>query len=170
MTDDLRWERNTEFICTKAYKRMWSLRRMKILNIEPYVILDVYTKEIRSILELAVPAWHSGLTKKQSDDIERIQKVAVKIILSDPQTGRCDYSYTMGLVILDLEPLDVRREKLCRSFAKKTLKSKHSNMFKPNRNPYTTRNKQEYFMQSCNTKRFYKSPLNYLTRLLNDIV
>ena len=48
---------------------------MKILDIEPLIILDVYEKEIRSILELAVPAWHSGITLKQSRDIERVQKV-----------------------------------------------------------------------------------------------
>ena len=45
---------------------------MKILNVKPYIILDVYTKEIRSVLELAVPAWYSGLTRKQSATIERV--------------------------------------------------------------------------------------------------
>ena len=70
VTDDLKWKSNTQYLCGKAYQKMWSLRRMKILDIEPYIILDVYVKEIRSVLELAVPAWHSGLTKKQSIDIE----------------------------------------------------------------------------------------------------
>ena len=44
---------------------------------------DVYTKEVRSMVELAVPVWHPGLTKNQSDDIERIQKVSFKIILQN---------------------------------------------------------------------------------------
>ena len=39
------------------------------LDVDPYVILDVYVKEIRAIFVLAVPAWHSGLSKKQSADI-----------------------------------------------------------------------------------------------------
>ena len=98
-------------------------------------------------MELAVPAWHSGLTQRQSADIERVQRVAVTIILSDSKTGICNYSYNMALVILDLEPLEVRREKLCIKFAKKTLKSRHANMFKPNINPYTTRKKPQYFTQ-----------------------
>ena len=83
LSDDLKWKRNNEYICKKAYKKMWTLRRMKVLDIEPYVILDVYIKGIRSVLELAVPAWHTGLTQKQSADIERVQRVAVSIILSD---------------------------------------------------------------------------------------
>ena len=168
VTDDLKWYSNTKYICGKAYKKMWALRRMKILDIEPYVILDVYIKEIRSVLELAVPAWHSGLTIKQSADIERVQKVAVKIILSDTKTGMCDYSYNMSLVILNLEPLEVRRENLCRTFAKRTLKSRHAHMFSANSNPYATRKKPEFTVPNCNTKRFYNSPLNYLSRLLNS--
>ena len=66
---------------------------MKKLDLKPSVILDVFVKEIRSILELAVPAWHSGLTIKQSADIERVQRVAVNIILSDCNTGYCNLSY-----------------------------------------------------------------------------
>ena len=168
LTNDLKWTRNTEYICKKAYKKMWTLRRMKVLDIEPSVILDVYLKEIRSVIELAVPAWHSGLTQKHAADIERVQRVAVAIILSDCMTGKCDLSYDMGLVILDIEPLDVRREKLCKTFAKKTLKSKHSDMFKENGNHHFTRNKPDYVIPKCNTKRFFNSPQNYLTRLLNN--
>ena len=36
-------------------------------------MFDVYIKEIRSVLELAVPVWHSGLTKSQITKIENIQ-------------------------------------------------------------------------------------------------
>ena len=44
------------------------------LDLDIHKMFDVYIKEIRSILELAVPVWHSGLTKQQATDIERIQK------------------------------------------------------------------------------------------------
>ena len=167
LTDDLKWAANTEYLCQKAYKNMWKLRRMKVIDVEPLVMLDVYIKEIPSVIELDVPAWHSGLTIKQMADIERVQRVAVSIILSDCKSGKCDFSYDMALVTLDLEPLDVRRERLCLSFAKKTLKSRHSDLF-PDTHQYNTRNKPKYFEQNANKTRFYKSPLNYLTRMLND--
>ena len=141
---------------------------MKILNVEPYIILDVYTKEIRPLLELAVPAWHSGLTKKQSATIERVQKVAVSIILSDHKTGFTQYSYDMALVILDIEPLEVRRFKLCQKFAKRTLKSRHADIFRANQNQHNTRMKPEFCINKCNTERYFKSPINYLTRILNS--
>ena len=125
VTSNLKWSANTEYICKRAYKKMWTLRRMKVLDLDPWIICDVYVKEIRSLLELAVPAWHSGLTQKQSADIERVQKVALKVILSDLATGNSEFTYDMALVVLDLEPLEVRRERLCLNFAKKTLKSRH---------------------------------------------
>jgi hypothetical protein len=104
LTNDLKWASNTEFICKKAYGKMWTLRRMKVLDVDPTVILDVYLKEIRAVLELAVPAWHSGLTQRQSTDIKRAQQVALQIILSDHRTGKSDFTYDMALVTLDLEP------------------------------------------------------------------
>ena len=51
------------------------------MGLSSEILYDVYTKEVRSILELAVPVWHSDLTRKQCADIERIQKVAFAIIL-----------------------------------------------------------------------------------------
>ena len=50
ITDDLRLNANTEYICKRAYKKMWTLRRMKKLDVEPMVILDFHEKEIRSVL------------------------------------------------------------------------------------------------------------------------
>ena len=146
---------------------MWTLRRMKILDVDPSTICDVYTKEIRSLLELAV-AWHSGLTCKQSADIERLQKGLVQVILSNCKTGISDFTYDMAMASLDLEPLETRRKRLCLGFAKKSLKSRHSDIFSKNLSQYETRGKPVYHEETCNTKRYYNSPLNYLTRLLNS--
>ena len=144
---------------------------MKALNLDALLILDVYIKEIRSVLELAVPAWHSSLTLKQSADIERVQRVALYIILSDVNTGKSEYTYDMSLVILNLEPLSIRREKLCLTFAKKTVKSRHSDMFQKRTYMYDTRQVTHAYKEHySNTQRCYKSPLNYLTRMLNEDV
>ena len=34
-------------------------------------LVDAYKKEVRSLLELAVPVWNSGLTVEESIQIER---------------------------------------------------------------------------------------------------
>ena len=167
LTEDLKWAANTDYACKKAYSKMWTLRRMKVLDLDPSIILDVYVKEIRSLVELAVPAWHSGLTLKQSSDIERVQRVAVSIILSDCITGKSLFSYNSALGVLKLEPLESRREKLCLTFAKKTLKSRHKDMF-PDQHEHFTRKKTKFHEHNTKHGRYYNSPVNYLTRLLNS--
>ena len=81
LSENLQWHKNTSYICQKARQKIWILRRMVKLDLDPHTMFDVYTKEVRSVLELAVPVWHPGLTKLQSSDIERIQRISFKIIL-----------------------------------------------------------------------------------------
>ena len=81
ISDDLKWQKSTDYICQRARGKLWTLRRMKKMNLDQAHIFDVFTKEVRSLLELAVPVWHSGLTKHQAAQIERGQKTALRIIL-----------------------------------------------------------------------------------------
>ena len=72
ISDDLKWMQNTEFMTRKAMSRLWTLRRMKNLGLPNSIILDVYIKEIRSILEFGVPVWNGALTSQDSLKIESI--------------------------------------------------------------------------------------------------
>ena len=164
LSSNLKWQENTDFICKKGMSRLWLLRRLKMKNLEWDLILDYYTKEIRPVLELAAPAWHSGLTKAQSESIERIQKTALKIIF-----GPLYNNYEIACSLACVEPLDSRREFLSLNFAKKTAdKSRHSDLFKPILNPVNTRQESKKYQEhSWRNWRFFHSPLPYLTRLLN---
>ena len=64
ISKDLKWSKNTDFICSKARRKLWILRRMQSLDLSRAELFDVYQKEVRSVLEFAVPVWHSGLKKK----------------------------------------------------------------------------------------------------------
>ena len=83
-----------------------TIRKMKILGLEIHYMFDIYIKEIRSVLELAVPVWHSGLTKKLSHDIEGIQKTVFKVILGNYYTD-----YEVACILLETETLAHRSEK-----------------------------------------------------------
>ena len=88
---------------------------MQALGLNELQLLDVYIKEIRSILEMAVPVWHGGLTQKQNKAIESVQKVAFKIILNHGYK-----KYTNALNTLNAETLYHRRVTICKKFATKT--------------------------------------------------
>ena len=116
VSDDLRWSAHVDYMCQKASKKIWQLRRMKILNLEQNILLDFYCKEIRSILEFGVAVWSSGLTVKMCDQIERIQKICVNIILCDTEW---EIPYDVGCTLLEIEPLRHRRPELCINFIQK---------------------------------------------------
>ena len=100
VSEDLKWHKNTRYICDKARQKLWILRRLLKFGLAYQELYDVYTKEVRSILELAVPVWHSGLTVKQSNEIERIQNLAFKIILQENYSSyerACKFFSTLTL-------------------------------------------------------------------------
>ena len=51
---NLKWNENTDFICKRAFDRMWMIRRLKVLGANTDELTDVYNKQVRSILEQAV--------------------------------------------------------------------------------------------------------------------
>ena len=164
LRSDMKWSSNTKYIVDKAYSRLWMIRRLKNFGVGHEDMKDVYLKQVRSVLELAVPAWHPGLTLADSLDIERVQKAAMHIIL-----GTKYNSYSSALKTLELDSLADRREALCLKFGKKALKhDKHSNWFKVNNMDRSTRQpKTKLCPVIVRTKRFNDSPISYLTQLLN---
>ena len=161
ISQDLRWQKNTDYICQKARAKLWILRRLLKVDLDIHQLYDVYCKEIRSIFEMAVPVWHAGLTKQQSK--ENVQKAAMKIILQGKYA-----SYQLACSTFLAQTLEERRLQLCNKFASKTLKSDISffSSLKPN---VHTRQKSDLVKEfKCNTKRYQKSSLPFLAYLLNS--
>ena len=67
-------------------------------------MIDVYNKQIRSVLEMAVPVWQAGLTMQESIQIERVQRTAFHIILGEAYQ---DYENTLDQ--LKCDKLSIRR-------------------------------------------------------------
>ena len=163
ISDNLSWSENTDYICQKSRKRLWTLRRMKRLGFDPFTIFETYAKEIRSLLEYAAPVWHSSITKKQSAKIEAIQKHAFRLILSDRYQN-----YNHACTHFGVATLAQRRETICLRFARKNLNSPNS-FFERIIPARVTRQKPNLVKEyKCRTKRFHRSPLPFLARLLNQ--
>ena len=166
---DLSWSSNTAKICQAAYSRLWMLRRLKPLGATQAELLDVYDKQVRCMVEFSTPVWTSGLTQAESNQIERVQKAAFAIILDTKYT-----SYSSALAFLNRTPLSSRRTELNLKFAKKCLANdKYKNWFclnKPNEQISKTRSTDTNVLVpvQARTKSFLKSPIAYLTSLINE--
>ena len=163
LSSDLRWFKNTQYICQKAREKIWILRRMVKMDLDLETMFDVYTKEVRSVLELAVPVWHSGITKQQAADIERIKKISFKILL-----GEGYRSYKASCALFSTQTLEERRIKLCRKFASKNFKSDNCLFTRVGSNANTRQKSDLVKEYKANTVRFQKSSLPFLAKLLNS--
>ena len=79
VSNNLKWDRNTEFIVKKANKRMELLRKISTFGADLEDLKNVYILFIRSLLEQSCTVWHSGLTVENSEDLERVQSVLLKL-------------------------------------------------------------------------------------------
>ena len=163
--NSLKWTKNTDYICQKARQRIWLLRNMKKSGLTLAELIDAYIKEVRSLLEMAVPVWHSGLTKEESHQIERVQKAALTAII-----GQNDLSYRKALELTKLDSLYDRRQKICLKFITKNINSQTPLLSKTQK-CYNTRDKSKVVNEyQCRTSAFFNSPLPFLARLFNASV
>ena len=115
ISSDMTWKSNTQHITNKGFSRMWLIRRLKQLGANKNELLDVYFKQIRSILEFAVPVWAGSITQEETKQIERVQKTLCAIIL-----GPNYHTYEEALIELKLERLSERRKQQTLKFAQKS--------------------------------------------------
>ena len=125
----------------------------------------IYVTYIRSILEQSAVVLHSNLSEENKQDLSRVQKSACKNILRNKYDD-----YNNALKTLDLGTLCERRQKLCETFARKSIlngtiifpiidKTKYIN----------TRNTDKYIVQHCNTQRLKRSAIPHMQRSLNQL-
>ena len=127
-------------------------------------LITIYKHDIRSLIELNVAVWSSSITNEESEDIERVQKVAIKIILKDKYTN-----YEESLTVTGLEKLPSWRKVLCLKFAKNCLNNdKMASLFPLNpRYKENSRNSERYKVNFTHSNRFKYSAITALQRLLN---
>ena len=113
---DLKWNLNSAEIVRKANARMEILRRVSNFGAPIEDLKDIYVLFVRSMLEQSAVVWHSSLTKENIDNLERVQKNALRIILKNEYN-----TYSKALKKLGMEKLCERREQLCLNFAQKCI-------------------------------------------------
>ena len=170
VTTWLDWDKNTREICKRAYARLTMLTKLKYVGVPREDLITIYILYIRSLLEYCSTVWHSTLTTDQSNNLERVQKLCLKIILGD-----CYDGYDNALEACGLENLSKRRESRCLKFGLKSLLHPiHSDMFPVNpqvlSNPYNIRSSEHFTVNSAKSESYKKSAIPYIQRLLNTYV
>ena len=108
-----------------------------------------------------------SLTEENSLDLERVQKAAIRLILVEKYE-----TFEEGLLRANLESLKERREKLCKTFAIKCVKSENprvNNIFTKRKTKHgmDLRKNEKYEVKFAKTNRLKNSSVPYMQRILN---
>ena len=161
--DNMKWNTNTEKIVKKAAKRLFLHCHFKVLKSYGASTSDMknfYMAVIRPTLEYGAQVWNGGITKDQSNEIERIQKRALKIIYKEDDYDKC-------LQTAELVSLKERRDQMCIQLIKSMSNSDHKlhNVLLKKvheiRNRETRENSHMYYNFKWRTERFKNSPISY---------
>ncbi|PFX11873.1 hypothetical protein AWC38_SpisGene24261 [Stylophora pistillata] len=151
VSDNLRWNAHVESICKKAAKRLYFLKQLKRAKVPSEDMLLFYTTCIRPVLEYACPVFHHSLPQYLSNEMERLQKRALRMI-------QPDLSYAEALVALDIASLYERREILCDALFDQIVRDEnhklHDLLPPRNESTYRTRSQRYFKLPICKTTRF----------------
>ena len=165
ITKDLKWNKNTKELVRRGYQRMQLLNKAATFSSNIGDLKSIYQTYVRSVIEQSAVVWHSSLSMKNRKDLERVQKAAVRVILKNNYK-----SYKSGLKVLGLETLEDRRERICLRFAKNCLKDKKlKNLFPIRKSKHNMKKRKvkKFQTNKTNTKRYEKSSIPYMQKLLN---
>ena len=165
ISSNLSWKSNTNNLVKKANKRMIIIIKLKDFPIPMKDLTMIYCQFIRCMLEFNSNVWFSSITEEESEDLERVQRNACKIMLGIHYTG-----YEEALERLNLDTLKDRREKLALKFGQKCLKIEQmENCFKKNmKNVHDLRKQEEYEVKFASSTRLFNSTIPTLQRMLNN--
>ena len=170
ISEDMSWDLNTREVCKKAYMRTSMLSKLKYVGVKQQDLLLIYKLFIRSCLEYCSIVYHSSLTIQQSNAMERVQRVCLRLILASEYID-----YEQALRSCNLSKISQRRENRALSFAHKALKHpKHKSMFPISEdylsNPFNIRNKEKFKVNFARTTKYKRSFIPYMQSRLNEEV
>ena len=165
LRDDLSWKSNSAELTKRAYSRMLILKNLVKFDVPLVDLVQIYILYIRSVMEQSAVVWHPAITKGEQRDIERTQKVALRVIL-----GQNYISYENSLQLTGLDTLTSRRKKISLNFAKKCVKNEKTQwMFPLNKRTCTmeTRHPEKFKVIKEKIEKLTNSTIPYMQRLLN---
>ena len=145
--------------------RLQLLRQGASFGTDKFMMKQIYTQVIRVILEGSCQVWQGSLTERNRRDLERCQKLALKIICPT-------LSYKAAMIELNLETLENRRQRLTTNFARfgqDHPKLKH--LFTRNNKQHNMKTRKNWtYSIKANTIRFQNSPILNMQRIINKTI
>ena len=158
IANNFKWNIHVNEVIKKCRKRLYHLTQLKRANIGLKELLQFYKSCIRPVLEYACPVFHNSLTLYLSNDLESVQKRALKIILPH-------HNYENALKFTNLQRLSERRNDLTTKLFQKIVADPshrlHGHLPPRLEHLNMELRTQHLFNINFNTKRFRNSFITY---------
>lgn len=157
---------HVEEIKSKFRARFWSLIHLRKSGFKGVELLKLFNVFVRPTIEYCSVVYHSLLTEGQSNELERMQKQAVKLAFG------WEKSYQMLCAENQIETLRERRENYVNNFIKKTVASEwFGPLWYPLRDPTThnLRDRRPFYETKARSTRYFNSPLAFLRIRANEL-
>ena len=168
VSSDLSTKANTKYIVSRAWKRMWIIRRLKALGACEADLLNVLRCQVLSVLQFAVPAWTTMITRAESNSIESVQKTGLYLIY-----GARFRSYTWALGEANMKTQFEQRKKLFEKFTRSCINSKKFSKWfcrADNELGMATRSRKMRFKPvPTRTQQYARSPIPQMVELANKL-
>ncbi len=156
ISNDLKWNSHVKNICEKASTRLYFLRQLKRANVPSKHLLLFYVTCIRPVVEYACEVFHDSLPAYLSDDLERLQKRACRIILPD-------HRYNEAMDQLGLVTLAARRQILTNKLFKTIVNDPDNKLY----DLLPPVNSSEIYLRG---RRMFQIPSFKTNRFRNDFI
>ena len=150
----------------KVKRKIWMLYKLRSAGIKGAPLYRLYCCYLRAIVEYCLVVYHAMLTKEQAWDLERLQRLAVRICFgSDQETD--DIMAAHGV-----ESLEERRVRRCDVFLRKAFQHPRFSprWFPPRRGQERDLRRRRAVEETrALTNRKFNSPLAFLKRRANEL-
>ena len=156
--------RHLEVLKRRFRQRTWVINHLKHAGFNSDELAKVYRTMVRPVADYMSVVYHSMMTAKQDEEVERLQSQALKLIY-----GR-DVSYRVMRARAGVETLRQRRIDAVDKFASKCTTGRFSHWFplKGGRRSGRGVVREEKYLESfARCDRLKNSPLYYMRRRLN---
>ena len=146
-------------------RKKWMLYHLREAGFKGDNLFKLYACYVRSIIEYCSPVYHSLLTAGQEDQLERLQRHAIRVCYG------YEVPVEVHMEVANISTLKARRVKRVDKFIRKAAANQRfSSWFPPrDRSGMELRNRREIRETSALTNRRFNSPLAFIKRRANEL-
>ena len=151
----------------KFRARFWALIYLRKAGFKNKELFDLYCVFVRPIIEFCSVVYHSLLTAQQAEELERLQRQAIKLSYG------WDRSYQEICASQNIQTLEERRKLAVDRFVCKAAENpRFAEQWFPLRMEagHEIRDRRIFHETCARTERYHKSPLANMRRRANDLL